>query len=317
MNNSNNEIYDLIDDTVDDDELDLLELVSADTNSTNQYLVFVGSDDEIYAINVSKIRELLVYKDLKMVKNNKESTLIRATADIRGKMTAIVNFDEWFENEVLGDSKYELIILAGFGGYEMGIMIKKVEYIININSSNMQDNTSNDPKTNFIAKIKLNGIDRLCTIFDGDKLLLDVFEDPNKKSEVDNITSETNMNHDKIILFADDSKFIRKMVENLFKKLELKVNIYEDGQQLLDDLETIDVNKIGLIITDLEMPVMDGTTLMKKIKELNIYDNISILVHTNMSNNIMTETLTKLGASEVIGKIDMLRLSEAIKKYFK
>ena len=313
----NNEIYDLIDDTVDDDELDLLELVSADTNSTNQYLVFVGSDDEIYAINVSKIRELLVYKDLKMVKNNKESTLIRATADIRGKMTAIVNFDEWFENKVLEDNKYELIILAGFGGYEMGIMIKKVEYIININSSNMQDNTSNDPKTNFIAKVKLNGIDRLCTIFDGDKLLLDVFDDPNKKGEVENITSESDMNHNKIVLFADDSKFIRRMVENLFKKLKLKVNIYEDGKQLLDDLDNIDVANIALIITDLEMPVMDGTTLMKQIKERNIYDDISILVHTNMSNNIMSETLTKLGASEVIGKIDMLRLSEAIKKYYK
>ena len=308
---------DLDNDFIDDDELDLLALVSADSNSTNQYLVFVGSDEEIYAINVSKVRELLVFKDLHKIKNTKSNTLIRATADIRENMTSIMNFDEWFGNEILDDSKYELIILAGFGGYDFGIMIKRVEYIMNINSSSMQDSSTSDPKTNFIAKIKLNGEDRLCTIFDCDKMLLDVFDESNKKSEADNIQSEATMNRDKYIFFADDSKFVRKMVSSLFHKLELKSKIFDDGKQLLDEILNTKPESIGLIITDLEMPVMDGNTLIKKIKELNIYDNINIIVHTNMSNNIMNDTLIKQGACSVIGKIDMLKLSDSIKKYFK
>lgn len=308
---------DFDDDFIDDDELDLLELVSADSNSTNQYLVFTGSDDEVYAINVSKVKELLVYKDLDKIKNTKPSTLIRATADIRGTMTSIVNFDEWFGNEILDDKQYELIILAGFGGYDFGIMIKKVEYIMNISSSNMQNSSQSDPKTNFIAKIKLNGTDRLCTIFDGDKMLLDIFDEPNTKGVVDNITSQSSMDFDKYIFFADDSRFVRKMVGTLLNKLQLKSKVFDDGKQLLDELTNTNPETIGLIITDLEMPVMDGNTLMKEIQKLDIYNNINIIVHTNMSNDIMSDTLLNLGASDVIGKIDMLKLSDAIKKHFK
>jgi two-component system chemotaxis response regulator CheV len=304
-------------DFLDDDEIDLVELVSADTNSSNQYLIFVGSDDEVYGINVSKVRELLVYKDLHKVANNKPNSLIRATADIRGTMTAIVNFDEWFENKVLDDDQYELIILAGFGGYIFGIMIKSVEYIVNINPANMQDNTANDSKTNFITKIKLNGQDRLCTIFDGDKMLLDIFDDTNTKAKVEHLQAFNALDRSKYVLFADDSKFVRKLVQSLFDKLELKSKIYEDGALLLEGLKQMEPEEIGLIITDLEMPVMDGVTLMKTILDMKKYQDINIIVHTNMSNDIMTSNLTKIGAKEIIGKIDMLKLSDGIKKYFK
>jgi len=304
-------------DFLDDDEIDLVELVSADTNSSNQYLIFVGSDDEVYGINVSKVRELLVYKDLHKVANNKPNSLIRATADIRGTMTAIVNFDEWFENKVLDDDQYELIILAGFGGYIFGIMIKSVEYIVNINPANMQDNTANDSKTNFITKIKLNGQDRLCTIFDGDKMLLDIFDDTNTKAKVEHLQAFNALDRSKYVLFADDSKFVRKLVQSLFDKFELKSKIYEDGALLLEGLKQMEPEEIGLIITDLEMPVMDGVTLMKTILDMRKYQDINIIVHTNMSNDIMTSNLTKIGAKEIIGKIDMLKLSDGIKKYFK
>jgi two-component system chemotaxis response regulator CheV len=308
---------DEFEDLIDEDEIDLLELVSADTNSANQYLVFIGSDDEVYAINVSKVKELLVYKDLQMVKNNESNSIIKATADIREEMTTIVNFDEWFGNKVLEDKEYELIILAGFGGHNIGIMIKSVEYIININASNMQDNSANNPKTNFIAKIKLNSQDRLCTIFDCDKMLLDIFDESSVSLCIDYINTDENINHEKYILFADDSRFIRKMVESVFIKLDIKYKIFDDGEQLFTELETMSPNDIGLIITDLEMPVLDGHSLIKKIKKLHQYKDIDIIVHTNMSNDIMEETLISLGASNVIGKIDMIKLSEGIKKYFK
>ena len=308
---------DTIDDMIDEDEIDLLELISSDTNNSNQYLVFVGSDDAIYAINVSKVKELMVYKDFDMVKNNDQDSIIKATADIRAEMTTIINFDDWFGNKVLDEKEYELIILAGFGGHNLGIMIKSVEYIVNINSEHMQDNSANNPKTNFIAKIKLNGSDKLCTIFDCDKMLLDTFDESKVATDVDKITIDEKINNEKYILFADDSRFIRKMVESLFIKLNLKYKIFDDGKQLFDQLTQIDSSQIALIITDLEMPVLDGRLLIQKIKGLNNYKDINIIVHTNMSNDIMEEALISIGASTVIGKIDMLELSNGIKKYFK
>ena len=76
-------------------------------------------------------------------------------------------------------------------------------------------------------------------------------------------------------------------------------------------------DEIGLIITDLEMPIMDGKHLVISINELYDYDAINIIVHTNMSSFILENSLIELGVEEVISKIDMEELSRAIVTYFK
>jgi len=299
------------------EDIDLLELIMTNSNASNQYLVFNGSNDECYAINVSKVVEILPYKDLEMVKNGSGDSLVQATAQIRDNIATIVNFDEWFGNKVLEDSEYEYIILAGFGGHNLGIMIPSVEYIVNIDSNNMKDNSKNNPKTNFISKVKINKEEKLCTIFDCDKLLTDLFHDTFDKNNVEKIENNYNIKSDKIIFFADDSRFIRKMVQSLFEKFHLKYKLFDNGQVLLDELKQTKIDDIALIITDIEMPVLDGFNLLKEIKALEIYDDINKIVHTNLSNFIMEKSLYELGTSKIIGKIDMRELSSGISKYIK
>lgn len=298
------------------DDIDLFELIYADSSSTNQYLIFEGSNSEIYAMNVSKIVEILTYKDLNMVKNQ-DSSIIRGTAKIRDEIATIINFDEWFENEVLPDEEYEYIIFAGFGGHNLGIMIKNVEYLVTIDSSNMKDNSMNNPKTNFISEIKLHNENKLCTIFDCDKLLLDTFKDIAHQNEISGINLDTKVSSQQVVLFADDSSYIRKMVSSLFDKLGVKGYIFENGQDLLNKLTTMNPEDVALIVTDLEMPVMDGFNLIRSINEIDRFDAINIIVHTNMSNFITSNSLIELGVDEVINKIDMEALAKAIVKYFK
>jgi len=296
----------------DEDELDLVALVSANANDTSQYLIFEGSNEQFYAKNVSKIEELLVYKDIDIVRNNNDSLII-GTADIRGNMTTIVRFDEWFGNKVLDDSEYELIILAHYGGHRLGIVVKRVEYIVNIPAETMTDNSENDEKSSFLTRVQIGQRDEMCTIFDSDKLLLDVFNTIDAKAMEDTKRSQT-LDNDKYILFADDSRFIRSMAEELFLQMDMKFKMYENGQTLIDDLNTITLDDIGIIITDLEMPVLGGREVISKIREDKQYDSINIIVHTNMSNDNMSDTLLENGAQEIIGKVNMLALSEAIKK---
>jgi len=297
----------------DEDELDIIKLVSTNANDTSQYLIFVGSDDQYYAKNVSKIEELLVYKDLDMVKNTGEG-LIVGTADIRGNMTSIVNFDKWFGNKVLDDSEYELIILAHYGGHRMGIVVKRVEYIVNIPAETMFDNSENNDKTSFITKVLVSGKEKLCLIFDSDKLLLDVFDkiDSQRLSHTNELKPLKNTN--KKVIFADDSRFIRKMVQELFESLKISYEIYENGKALIEGIKDIPVDEIGLFITDLEMPVMGGRDVIRLIRENKNYAHIGIIVHTNMSNDNMEDELKKAGANAIIGKVNMLKLGEAIQE---
>ena len=298
---------------LEEDELDLVALVSSNANDTSQYLVFVGSDKQYYAKNVSKIEELLVYKDIEIIRNN-DDALIVGTADIRGNMTTIINFDKWFGNHVLEDKDYELIILANYGGHKLGIIVKSVEYIVNIPSDSMTDNSKNNEKTSFLARVPIGQKQELCTIFDSDKMLIDTFDTVDTKALEDTKTL-VNIHNDNLVLFADDSRFIRTMVESLFKKMSLKYRIYTNGQELLDDLKNIETSSIGLFITDLEMPVLGGKEVISNIREDTQYDNINIIVHTNMSNNNMGAALIEAGAQDIIGKVNMLALNEAIEKF--
>ncbi len=297
----------------DDDELDLVALVSANANDTSQYLIFEGSDKQFYAKNVSKIEELLVYKDIDVAKNHTDSLII-GTADIRGNMTTIISFDQWFGNDVLSDDEYELIILAHYGGHRLGIVVKRVEYIVNIPPETMTDNSQNDDKTSFITRVNIAQKSEMCLIFDSDKMLLDVFDTIDTKAAEATQKLET-IDNNKLVLFADDSRFIRKMAESLFVKMGLKYRMYENGQLLLEDLKNIGTETIALFITDLEMPVLGGRDVIDKIRSEKKYDAINIIVHTNMSNDNMAESLHAAGAQAIIGKVNMLALSEAIKQY--
>jgi len=302
-----------IDTTVDDDdELDLVALVSSNANDTSQYLVFQGSDNQYYAKNVSKIEELLVYKDIDVAKSHGDK-LIVGTADIRGNMTTIINFDEWFGNEVLPDEEYELIIVAHYGGHRLGIIVKSVEYIVNIPADTMTDNSQNDEKTSFITKVQIGQKKEMCIVFDSDKMLLDTFDIIDTQA-ADDTNRLHKLQNDKLIIFADDSRFIRKMAESLFIKMGLKYKMYENGQLLVDDLASIAPEDIGLFITDLEMPVLGGKEVIDYIRNHKEYDNINIIVHTNMSNNNMGDNLKQNGAQQIIGKVNMLALSEAIEE---
>jgi len=301
----------LIDD--DDDELDLIALVSANANDTSQYLIFEGSNNQFYAKNVSKIEELLVYKDVDIARSNNNS-LIVGTADIRGNMTTIIKFDEWFGNDVLDDEDYELIILAHYGGHRLGVVVKRVEYIVNIPAHTMTDNSENDEKTSFITKVQIAQEKQMCIIFDSDKMLLDVFKTIDTKV-MEDTNSLKKVNSTKTVLFADDSKFIRKMAETLFVKMNLKYRMYENGQLLLDDLKNIDKDDITLFITDLEMPVLGGREVISKIRADKQYDDLNIIVHTNMSNDNMSDSLLENGAQTIIGKVNMLALSDAIREF--
>ena len=298
-----------------EDELDLLKLVSTDSNDLNQYLVFMGSNKEWFAMNVSKIEEVIQFdRSIKLSYNNDEHNIIFATADIRKSMTPLIYFDKWYGNEQLRDEEYELIILANYGGHKLGIVVKQVSAISIIEAQTMSDNSKNSTKSTFIAKVQIEGEMQMCTIYDGDKMLLDVFDSIEERSNYSFDEMQLQSVHKKVVLFADDSRFVRSIVETLFQKLSLDYKIFNDGLFLLEYINSHPHEKVDLFITDLEMPNMGGRELIVHLREREIYKQTAILVHTNMSNNAMENELSEVGADDIISKINMQNLGNAIIK---
>ena len=303
-----------MDEYYDEEEIDLLKLVSTNANDANQFIIFYGSNGELYAKNVSKIEELVIYKEIDIVKNENNGCIV-GTGDIRGKLTTIVNFDRWIGNPPLEEEKYELIIVAAYGGHRLGIVVKSVENIITIDSSVMSDNSSANPKSTFMAKVTLYSNTKMITIFDSDMMLSDIFPDVEEKSDSHMNMLVYQINSEKVFMFADDSKFIRTMLEKLCHKLNIRYEIYENGLELLNAIKKKKGDEIALIISDIEMPVMGGRELIANVRADNEYEDVNIIVHTNMSNDIMKEELINLGAQKIIGKVNMLSLAAAIEEF--
>jgi two-component system chemotaxis response regulator CheV len=305
-----------MDELYDEEEIDLLKLVSTNANDANQFIIFYGSNNELYAKNVSKIEELVIYKDIEIVKSN-ENNFIVGTGNIRGQLTTIINFDKWMGNTPLDEDKYELIIVAAYGGHRLGIVVKSVENIISIDSDTMSDNSSANSKSSFMAKAKLYSKERMITIFDSDMMLSDVYKDIEEDSDANINSLGFKIETKKTFLFADDSKFIRVMLEKLCQSMRLNYEIYHNGADLLASVRNKKASDIALIITDIEMPVMGGREFIEKVRVHHEFDDVNIIVHTNMSNDIMQNELISLGAQKIIGKVNMLALASAIKELAK
>ncbi|MFA6394416.1 MAG: chemotaxis protein CheW [Sulfurimonas sp.] len=303
-------------DVIEEDELDLVKLVTSNANDANQYLIFEGSNGEFYAINVAKVDEILIYGDFEIA-HNTDGSLIIGTAQIREKMTPLILFDAWFGTPILEKKEYELMILASFGGHRIAMIVKRVEDIVVIESNEMENNARNNANTSFLATIKFNGALHLCTIFDSDKMLLDIFQD-------ETLQNNELLNHilprklsTKTLFFADDSRLIRQMVQKLFSKLGLTFQIFENGLELIDALAAFPADDIALVITDIEMPVKNGHEVVAALRANKRYDPIKIIVHTNMANNQMRDSLLQQGVNCVIGKVNLATLESAIAEFIR
>jgi len=99
--------------------------------------------------------------------------------------------------------------------------------------------------------------------------------------------------------------------------LGIKHQIFNNGNELIYELNQTSKDDIGLIITDIEMPVLNGKEVVKILTHDEKYRDINILVFTNMSNHIMEAELLQMGVAKVITKIDIKALAKTINEYIK
>ena len=125
-------------------------------------------------------------------------------------------------------------------------------------------------------------------------------------------------------MIADDSTVARNQVKRALEPLGLTMLLAKNGQDALDQLKAITegcensiTEKVALLISDIEMPEMDGYTLTAEIKQNERMRDIPVILHTSLSgvfNNAMVE---KVGAEDFIPKFHPDELATAVKKWLK
>lgn len=101
------------------------------------------------------------------------------------------------------------------------------------------------------------------------------------------------------VLLVEDSKIVSNQIKETLEKLFLNVTVVDDGQKAT---KILDRENFSLIISDFEMPNLNGLDLIKKIKTLENYKNISIIIITNNNDNSLKTKFYKYGANDIILK---------------
>lgn len=297
-----------------EDEDDLIGLITSNADASGQYVIFHNGFDKLYAINVAKVEELIAFSEIELTENSNSFNIISGVAKVRGNVIPVVKFDRWLGNEA-DERANELLMVCYYGGERLGLVIKNVLGILSIDSNTMIDNSDKDDKTSFITEVTLGGVHGLCLVFDSDKLLMDVFP----KIESTQMAKSHQLSLGRTIagkvLSAEDSGVIRSALGVAYEQLNIDYEMFKDGSLLLARLKELNAHDIALIITDLEMPVMDGLKLIEAIKSEPAYSDIPIIVNTNMANGSVSTKCYNLGVAHIIAKLDLEELSQSIKAY--
>lgn len=287
-------------------------LLESGTNEVEilEYII----DGQEYGINVLKVQQIIETDKVNITKTpNSENTI--GVVLHQGESIPILNI-----NHCLGDNNSKnkdlkkLIIITEFNLQINGIIVDSVNKIHRISWDCIKRTSLNNKKEDSI-------IVGVCHIDNRQLLLLDY--ESILSSNVNNINVENdsvvmmNNRSDKTVLFADDSNLIRKTLTNCLTNLGYKnIKSFDNGKSLLDHFknlvdESVEKNKkitdlVDIILTDIEMPQLDGLTLCKKIKDIT--KDVPVVIISSLINPQMIDKCISVKANNYISKKDLQKI---------
>ena len=291
-------------------------------NNELQLMCFqIAKNSDIFAINVYKIREIIKYEG-KITDISSASELILGLVTLRRETIPVVDLKKWFaydpnfpqkdlSDEAIDDEEVVLAICE-FSYYTIGIRIHKAERIITKNWSEIfqVENSFND-KINNNTRYH-DG--RIVQIVDIEKMLVDAFPWMENEKEVELEGLET-ISNDKSILLAEDSPSAMKIMRKILDKLGVKYHAFINGKLLLDYIYAHPEENIGMVITDLEMPVASGFEVIKQLKADKRFKDIPVVVNSSMSGASNEQMAKDLNAEGFISKSNPREIRDVIEKF--
>ena len=263
----------------------------------------------LYGINVFKVREIMLLPEL--IQTPQSNKYIAGIANIRGLAIPVVDLNRYCgAHDTVIDGG--ILVVTEFNGSTQGLLVHNVENIVQLAWSQIQE----PPKIvmeshgNTMTAMSQMTDDQMLLILDVEKVLADTL---GSKADVISSTEMPTHHDGKMVFFADDSLVARTQISQILTKMRLKYEFAKNGQEALEMLTQMASeaeaeglrlsNTLCAIITDVEMPEMDGYVLTGKIKEDRRFDGIPVMMHTSLSAAENLRLGMKVGADAYIPKL--------------
>jgi two-component system chemotaxis response regulator CheV len=282
-----------------------------------ELLLFRLGGVQLYGINVFKVREAIPCPALTKMPNSHPA--IKGMASIRGKTVSIVDLSQSIGRRSVEDTNNKFVILSEYNRSVQGFLVSAVDRIVNISWSDVMAPPAASGTNNYMTAItRLD--DQLIQIIDVEQVLAEVMGiNTDVSSDIAEDASDNDTAERKHILVADDSSVARNQIKRTLDQIGVDSTIAKNGSEALQILQNwaqqgIDVSQhVSLLISDIEMPEMDGYTLTSEIRKDPALKDLQILLHTSMSGNFNEALVQKVGADHFLPKFSADELATAVK----
>lgn len=275
--------------------------------------------DELYGINVAKVKEIMTASKVKPIPHAHPA--VEGIFKPRDKVFTVVDLPMYLSGKETEKQEKDLFIITNFNKLYMAFRVHTVVGISRVSWKAIQkpDKTLSRGGEEGIATGIAQCDDDLVTILDFEKIVADIA--PETGIQLETIAKMgVRARNETPILLAEDSVLLSKMITEALTRAGysniIKCNNGEEAWDYLNRMrratEGIELPKPGLIITDIEMPKMDGHRLTKLVKEDIDFRKIPLIIFSSLINEEMRIKGISLGADEQLTKPEIGHLVEVI-----
>ncbi|KJZ13786.1 MAG: chemotaxis protein CheV [Marinomonas sp.] len=280
-----------------------------------ELLMFRLNGMQLFAINVFKVQEVVQLPKLNLMPQRHPS--VGGVTHFRGKTIPVIDLSQAIGLRPLSDEQTCNLIVSEYNNSIQGFMVGEVDRIINMNWNEILPPPDGVGRQNYLTAItKVN--ERIVEIIDVEKVLAEI-------SPYDSRISDEIIDKDLLslakgleVLVVDDSSVGLHQCQITLDSLGIKVHTATDGKKGLEMLkkwaaDNEDVpNKLLMMITDAEMPEMDGYRLTKEVRDDPRLKDLYIVLHTSLSGSFNKAMVQKVGCNDYLSKFQPDKLAAIV-----
>lgn len=270
-----------------------------------ELLLFRFDDHQLYGINVFKVREIIRCPKLSVMP--KSNINICGVANIRGSCIPILDLAMATGLPGVKDVENAFVILTEYNSRVQGFLVFAVEHIVNLNWEDIHPPPKGSGDNNYLTAVTRSD-NRLVEIIDVEKVLTEI-SPCSEDISPGVVDTDVNQRAQYLrVLTVDDSMVARKQVTRCLETVGVEVVALNDGRQALDYLRAMldqgrkPDEEFLMMISDIEMPEMDGYTLTTEIRSDPRMANLHIVLHTSLSGGFNQAMVKKVGADDFLAK---------------
>ncbi|TWI09039.1 chemotaxis protein [Aerolutibacter ruishenii] len=278
-------------------------------------LLFRLGTRQLFGVNVFKVQEVIARPPLFTLPQLPSA--FAGAADIRGRTVPVLDLARAIGHGTPADAPEPMyLVVAEFNRSVQGFLVSGVERIVNVAVEDVL------PPPDFGGDCRsLTGVTRyngeLIQMVDVESVLAEAIPRASDALEVAPLPATT-PDGPREVLVVDDSRVARNQIRMVLEQMGLAANLLSDGRQALDHLlQMVDAGRspaerYAMVISDIEMPAMDGYTLTTEIRRHPVLRDLYVLLHTSLSGVFNHAMVERVGADDFVPKYSEQELSARV-----